>query len=406
MAAAARPTLRVVLPPLHESQRQIWDHPARFQVVSAGRRFGKSRFASLRCTVGALKGKRAWWVFPSYPMAAVGWRMLKRLAVQVPGAQIREVDRLLDFVGGGSVQIRSADNPNSLRGEALDELVLDECAFMLEEAWSEALRPTLSDRKGRALFISTPKGRNWFWRLWQQGRSGDSDWQSWQFPTGANPHIDPAEIEAARRNLPERIFAQEYLAEFVEDGGGVFRRVMAAATASVEEERQPDGEYIIGCDWGKLNDFTAFAVLNTASRALVYLDRFNQIDYAVQVGRLTALCERFAPSAVVVERNSIGEPLLEQLQRQGLPVRGFVTTNASKTNIIDALALAFERDQLAILNDPVLIGELMAYEMERLPGGLVRYGAPGGMHDDTVMALAMAWSEIVQFVEYGPSLWG
>lgn len=281
--------LTVTLPQLHSQQRLIWDDPARFQVVSAGRRFGKSRLASLRCVVAAMQGRRAWWVFPSYPMAAVGWRMLKRLAVQIPGVVMREVDRLIEFPSGGAVQIRSADNPDSLRGESLDELIMDEAAFMREEAWTEALRPTLSDRKGRAVFISTPKGRNWFWRAWQLGQSGDPEWKSWQFPTTSNPYIDPAEVEAARRNLPERIFAQEYLAEFIEDGGGVFRRVMEAATAEQEDVPDEHAEYLMGVDWGKLDDFTVLAVLNTTARRLVYLDRFNQIDYSFQLGRLQAL---------------------------------------------------------------------------------------------------------------------
>lgn len=398
--------LTITLPNLHSQQRMIWDDPARFQVVSAGRRFGKSRLASLRCVVAAMQGRRAWWVFPSYPMAAVGWRMLKRLAVQIPGAVMREADRLIEFPSGGVVQIRSADNPDSLRGESLDELIMDEAAFMREEAWTEALRPTLSDRRGRAVFISTPKGRNWFWRAWQLGQSGDPEWKAWQFPTTSNPFIDPQEVEAARRNLPERIFAQEYLAEFIEDGGGVFRRVTEAATAQPEDVATEGAEYLIGADWGKLNDFTALAVLNTTARRLVYLDRFNQIDYTFQLARLQVLYERFRPVSIIAERNSMGEPLIEQLRRMGLPVQAFATTNQSKASIIEGLSLAFERQELTILDDPVLVGELLAYEMERLPGGLVRYGAPEGMHDDTVMALALAWSGVGQRVEYAPSIWG
>ena len=129
-------------------------------------------------------------------------------------------------------------------------------------------------------------------------------------------------MEAARRNLPERIFAQEYLAEFIEDGGGVFRRVMEAATAEPEDGAQPGSDYLIGVDWGKLDDFTALAVLNTTARRLVYLDRFNQIDYAVQLDRLGALYHRFRPTAIIAERNSMGEPLIEQLRRMGFPVQG------------------------------------------------------------------------------------
>jgi phage terminase large subunit-like protein len=383
------------MPNLHEGQQTVAQHPARFQILACGRRWGKTRLGSLRCIATALQGGRAWWVAPSYPMASIGWRLIKRLSMQIPGVEKREVDRLLDFPGTGSVQVKSADNPDSLRGEGLDFLVMDECAFIKEAAWSEALRPALSDRQGHALFISTPKGRNWFWRLWQTGQDDlEHGWQSWRFPTAENPYIAGEEIDSARQNLPERIFAQEYLAEFVEDAGSVFRRVMDAATAVAQDSAQEGHEYVMGVDWGKHNDFTVIAVLDTHTNGLVYMDRFNQIDYQVQIGRLRALCEKFRPDTIIAERNAMGEPLIEQLQREGLPVQAFVTTNASKTEAIDALALGFERGDVKILPDSVLIGELQAYEMERLPSGLLRYSAPEGMHDDTVMALALGWHAI------------
>jgi phage FluMu gp28-like protein len=250
-------------------------------------------------------------------MAAVGWRMLKRLAVQIPGAQMREVDRLIEFPGGGIVQIRSADNPDSLRGESLDRLVMDEAAFMREEAWTEALRPTLSDRRGRAVFISTPKGRNWFWRAWQLGQGADPDWCSWQFPTTANPHIDPAEVAAARRNLPERIFAQEYLAEFIEDGGGVFRRVMEAAVVEEQPHAIQGHEYVMGVDLARKIDFTVCVVLDisVSPARMVAIDRFNQIDWNIQIQRIRALAERFQVARIMVDQTGVGDPIVQQLQR-------------------------------------------------------------------------------------------
>jgi phage FluMu gp28-like protein len=343
-------------------------------------------------------------VSPSYKTGEVGWRPLRRIGAQI-GAEVRKVDRQIILNNGGEVKIRSADNPDSLRGEGLDFVVLDECAFMKEAAWAEVLRPALADRKGGALFISTPKGRNFFWRLWRLGQQGEEGWQSWQFPTSSNPYIDSEEIEAARAGLPERIFLQEYLAEFIEDAGSVFRGVAAAATAIEQdgratvtndkgEEEDAGHGYAFGVDWGKHQDFTVIAVLDTTNNQLVALDRFNQIDYTVQVGRLKALAERFRPSQIVAERNSMGEPLIEQLQRDGLPVQPFTTTNASKAEAVDALALAFERSDITILPDPVLIGELQAFEAKRLPSGMLRYEAPAGMHDDTVIALALAWQTV------------
>jgi len=383
----------VYLPRLHKGgQRLVADSDARFKILACGRRWGKTRLGSVLVVMTALAGKRAWWIAPSYKMAAVGWRGIRQLAQQVPGAEIRRVDRMATMPSGGWAQVRSADDPQSLRGEGLDLVVIDECAFVREAAWNEALRPSLSDRKGGALFISTPKGRNWFWRAYQRGLNGGGEWASWTFPTSANPYIDGAEVEAARESLPDRIFRQEYLAEFIPDAGGVFRRVMEAATADELAEAERGHAYVFGVDWGKYADFTVIAIVDATVKRLVAMDRFNQIDYALQVGRLKALYELFRPVVIVAERNAMGEPLVEQLQRDGLPVAPFTTTNATKAAVVEALVLAFERLEIGIFPDPVLIGELQGYEISRTPSGMVRYSAPEGMHDDTVIALALAWA--------------
>lgn len=401
-------TERIIIKPpgLHSTQAEVSEDNARFKVLAAGRRWGKTRLGVYLCLKVAIEGGRAWWVAPSYPIASVGWRDLTQLARQIPETIIREGDRIVRMPGGGWVQIKSADNPDSLRGEGLDFVVLDECAFMREAAWTQALRPALSDRQGGALFISTPKGRGWFWYAYQRGLDGDGLWRSWRYPTSANPYIEPSEIDIAQSGLPERVFAQEYMAEFLEDAGGVFRRVADATIASPQERAafriDADGKvgkqhgYVIGVDWGKQADFTVLAVLDCDTAELVYMDRFNQIDYALQRRRLFALCERFTPYAVIAERNSMGEPIIEQLERDGLPVQPFLTTNASKAEAIDALALAFERGELKIIPDRVLISELQSYEATRLPSGMLRYGAPEGMHDDCVMALAMAWQAMAK----------
>jgi hypothetical protein len=124
------------------------------------------------------------------------------------------------------------------------------------------------------------------------------------------------------------------------------------------------------------------------------IDRFRGIEYSLQRARLQALYERHGKPTILAEANSMGGPVIEQLARDGLRVKPFMTTNASKSEAIEALALAFERGEIKIPNDPVLIGELQAFEAKPLPSGLMRYDAPSGGHDDTVMALAIAWQGI------------
>jgi len=366
----------------------------RFRVLACGRRWGKTRLGSALCIHTAASGGRAWWVAPTYPVATVGWRLVQRLAMQIPGAEIRQGDRLVTLPGGGEVQVRSADNPDSLRGEGLDFVVMDECAFMKEEAWLEALRPALSDRRGRAMFISTPKGRNWFWRLWQRCIDDeDHEWHGWQLPTADNPHIAPDEIEAARRGLPESVFRQEYLAEFLDDAGGIFHRVMEAATAVAIDEPIPGRAYIAGVDVANETDFTVITILDAKTREQVYIDRFNRIGYVALEDRIAAAYQRFNLQTMIIEDNSIGQPVIDHLRDRGLSIVPFHTSASSKGPLIQSLQAAFEHGAIRILADPTQIGELQAYEGKRMASGM-SYSAPSGMHDDCVMALALAWHGI------------
>lgn len=389
-------TITLTLPNRHPGQQQVAKEARRFNVVACGRRWGKTTFGIDRAIAPEVLRYPVGWFSPTYKMLLDVWREADRITG--PIQQWRSVqDHRLEFISGGILEFWSLDNEDAARGRKYRRVIIDEAGILarLMEAWNFVIRPTLADFRGDGWFFSTPKGRNGFYQLWQMGQDPlQPEWRSWQMPTAINPRIAASEIEALRRSLPDRVFRQEVLAEFLEDAGGVFRGVVGAATATRRESGKSGHQYVIGADWGKLNDFTVFVVLDVTTSSVVYLDRFNHIDYAVQMGRLKALCERFAPVALVVERNSMGEPLVETLVRIGLPVVAFQTTNASKMAIIDSLALAFERSELRILNDPVLISELQAYEMERLPSGLLRYSAPEGLHDDCVMALALAWSEV------------
>lgn len=375
----------------HKAQREIHDSSARFRVVDAGRRFGKTRLGVWECLEVALGKGRAWWVAPSFPIAQVGWRPLRRIGTKLPGSDVRLAEMSVNLPNGGEVRIRSADNPDSLRGEGLDFVVMDEFAFMKGEAWNEALRPALSDKLGRALFIGTPRGRNHFWELYQRGIRGDDGYQSFTYPTSANPYIQASEIEAARHELPEIIFRQEYLAEFIDDQGGVFRRVQEAAHIQALDNPLQDHTYLAGVDVASSIDYTVVSVLDASTHEMVYMDRFNRVDYNVLIDRLDALYKRWNLTTMKIEANSIGQPVIDQLVARGMAIIPFTTTQATKQVIIQNLQAAFENSEIAILNDPVLIGELLSFESKRSPSGSFSYAAPEGMHDDCVMSLAITW---------------
>lgn len=378
----------------HPAQAQIHNSSARFKVIDAGRRFGKTRLGVLECFDTALAGGRAWWIAPIYKIAEIGWRPLMRMGMQIPLARVSKSEMRVEFRNGGEVAVRSADNPQNLRGEGLDLLVLDEAAYIKKGAWVEVLRPALSDKKGRAIFISTPRGRNWFYELWQMGNTGQPDYASFKFPTSANPYIDPAEIEDARRQMPELMFRQEYLAEFIDDSGGVFRKVQSAVYYDDYGEPKKDHTYCAGVDVAAMVDYTVISILDINDRVVAHIDRFNRVDYPVLVDRIMEHVKRWKLNVVKVEENGIGRPVIDMLYQLGAPVMPFLTTNATKQMIIQNLQAAFEHEDIGIPNDPVLIAELLSFESKRNPSGSFTYSAPEDMHDDCVMSLAITWDTI------------
>lgn len=391
----------------HAGQREITRGATRFNTIVCGRRWGKTTMGIRLCVEPMLKGQRVGWFAGTNKLQADAWREIKRTLEPVIRDK-SEVENRIEILTGGVLEMWSLQSTGAGRGRKYHRIVVDEAASTrdLETDWTENIRPTLTDLRGDAYFLGTPKGMDYFWALYQRGQDAQhSDWASWQMPTVSNPHIDPAEVESARLDMPERAFQQEYLAEFLSDGGAVFRKVRDAATVYAGDPE--DGHaYAFGVDWGRVDDFTVIMVLDTTDNRIVAMDRFNQIDFNLQRDRLTTLAQRFKPYTIVAETNSFGLPNVEQLQRDGLPVQPFTTTNATKQSAIDALALAFEREQLRILNDGTLVGELLAYTVERTPSGMFRYTAPAGMHDDCVIALALAWqAAITGTVRYADSPW-
>tara|TARA_R100001510_G_scaffold54822_1_gene57980 strand:- start:1348 stop:2610 length:1263 start_codon:yes stop_codon:yes gene_type:complete len=217
----------ITFPPLHDAQKEVHDSDARWKILCAGRRFGKSRLGVQMCMEVALAGGRAWWVAPTFAISRVGWRDIQAAAASFPkemGVNIKVGDMQVDFNNGGFIGVRSADNPQRLRGEGLDFLVMDEAAFVKEETWTEVLRPTLTERKGSALFISTPKGMdNWFYRLFERAKT-QPDWERFQFPSTSNPLVEESEVEAAKGEVGSLVFAQEYMAQFISEGSQMFKQ--------------------------------------------------------------------------------------------------------------------------------------------------------------------------------------
>lgn len=382
------------LPMLRPDQARIAKHPAKLKAICCGRRWGKTVLGGRLVMETLRQHGRVAWVAPTYKNARPLWRWCVQVSGSEPRLAVSTSERTITSDRGGFLGLYSGDNIDSIRGEAFHLVVIDEAAMLGPDAWTDAIMPTLADYDGDALLISTPKGRNWFWAEFVRAQADGVRSMAFTAPTSANPlpTIRRA-AQLARERVSDRTYRQEWLAEFIEDSG-VFRLVREAATAEAQAEPQAGHEYVIGVDWGRQDDATVFTVLDATSRTMAHIDRMTQTDYNLQVSRLRVLIERFRAQSVIAEYNSMGGPIIERLQADGLPIQAFTTTNNSKAQAIDALVLAFERSELRILPEPLLLAELQAYAAERLPSGVVRYSAPNGLHDDYVMSLALAWHGI------------
>jgi hypothetical protein len=394
------PTIAIRLPKPLEWQRQVKHERKRFNVVAVGRRAGKTTMGiDFVCEPNVMQHPVGWFA-PNYKSMTEVWQLLVRTLEPIT-KRISVQDHRIETVAGGTVELWSLDGKMPARGRKYKRVIVDECAFVpnLVDIWNFAIRPTLADLKGDAYFLSTPMGLNGFWQLYQKGGS-EEDWQAWQMSSYVG-NVPASEIDDMVRSLPERVVAQEIRAQFLEDGGAVFRNVVEATTGKVKQ-REPGHQYIMGADFARTNDFTVLTVIDVTDKTMVYLDRFTNVDYATQIDRLTALNKRYECDAIVAEANNMGGPLVEQMQWAGLPVQPFTTTNATKAQIIQGLALALEQQEIHLLDDNTLRNELLAYTIETLPSGLLRYGAPAGLHDDTVMSLALA---LYGCSTTGPLLW-
>jgi len=364
-------------------------------------RWGKTTCAAMEGIAAALQPADlsvGWIVAPTYDLCDRVYREMQQVVMEKLQHRVvtmRESDRkiVLRNMGGGISEIRgkSADNPVSLLGEGLDWLIVDEASRLRPNIWQGHLSQRLIDKNGWALLISTPKGKGYFFDLYRRGQGSDSEYRSWNYPSATNPLLDASVIEAERARLPEAVFRQEYCAEFLEGAGAVFRNVRECATgtfkAPVHGER-----YYAGLDLAKIEDFTVLVVVNR-NNEVVFVDRFNRIDWSLQVKRIRETFLKYNEAYVYVDSTGKGEPVYESLCHAGIWAESYPFTAKSKTALIDSLSIMLEKKEV-VLPKPELwpegIDELEAFEYSVTDMGNVRTGAPGGMHDDCVIALALA----------------
>jgi hypothetical protein len=386
----------------HPGQRDVLASDARFRIVACGRRWGKTEMSAYEAArYLGVPDALVWWVAPTYDIADIGFAAVEDA---LPGPLVAEVKRSkpksITLKNGSMVSFRSADREDSLRGEGLDLLILDEAAMVPERAWANELRPTLTDTRGDMVAISTPKGRGWFYRWFERGQTEDHpDAASWRAPTAENPHIDAEEIEAAKREVPDRVFEQEYLARFLDESGGVFTDLDTHLFKDGWEYDLPIpaeytvGPFATGVDFARHQDYRVIITLDGAGR-VVYFDRSQHETWPQIQAEVEDVAARY-PGVVAVDA-SRDNKIVSDLETAGLHIEPVQFSATRKRGLIEDLVARIEAGDLTAPELPQLRHELEIFEYDVTAAGNVRYQAPEGFHDDCVDALALAadaWEE-------------
>jgi hypothetical protein len=390
--------LEVTLYSPHRNQLKIHNsiekEPYKYYVLNIGRQFGKSLLATNQLLKWCLSDNdcKAAWVSPIYKQAKKVFDEIDS-ALSNTGLVIERNKQELyfKFTNGSTLQFFSAERYDNIRGFTFHYLVCDEFAFMDSEAWTEVLRATVLVKGKKVLLISTPKGKNHFYHLHQLD-GVNPQYKSFTMSSYDNPIINPTEIDDAKVTLPEHIFKQEYLAEFIDGGAGLFLNMTYLNIF------ETTNRYYAGVDLGRADDYTVLTIFNEKGQ-MVYCDRWRQNSWSVIVNEVTNKINQYK-AYTMIEVNSVGDAIFEQIQNNVNAkdrIEPFVTTSKSKQDIIEQLIVANSNNEVQFLELEWLRKEFEVFTYEYNPKTKsIKYSAPNGFHDDGVMATAIAFNAYKQ----------
>ena len=438
----------------HDGQKKFHLSTARHKILCCGRRWGKTLAVAQEIFYETLISKDLrkanggkpiliWIVANTYSIAGhVEEELIPLLRPIIDDKKSNKKEHKYVLITGDVIEIKSADHPDNLLGAGVHLMALDEAAIMKAEIWYQILQPMLLSTQGRSIIISTPRGKNWFYDLFMLGQDkSETNYESWSFSTYTNPHIPPKEIDDMKKNMPETIFRQEIMAEFLDDSLSYFRNINNCLVKETEKPAiiqkcfeceycsqnniilndydprykefnvglnsqkcflcgyvnsfsvtKQEEIYYIGVDLAKTTDFTVITVVKCNPNGkirLVEMDRFNNIQWTIQKERIVNTYRKYG-GIVMLDSTGLGDPILEDLQLAGIPADGLKFTNTSKGNILNKLSILFERELIEIPEYDILLKELREFEVKQTEGGRWVYSAPAGRHDDCVISLALA----------------
>lgn len=422
-----------MLVPHSDGQAEVLTAEERFLVLCAGRRWGKTKVGAAKILRKARKpNQRCVWVAPIYKVVKRGYA---EVVAQIPDGLLTKPappDSVFDagrsvrlqFKNGSTIEFYSADRPEGILGASFDFAILDEAATMPEFVWSQIIRPTLADRQGSALFISTPRQRNWFYYLYMRGQSKDPEdheFRSWRFPSRTNPTIPSSEFDDMARDMPAVEYEQEVLAEFISDAAAVFRFPKAkkidpetgeevvdrdAPSPAIKPIVSPRGHVIVGLDLAKHSDWTVICGVNEDGMPC-YHDRFQQVSWPIQRQRIYDAVDNIMDTAdgvtIMVDSGGPGDVIYDDLAEAGYDVVG-VNFTTLKEKMVKLLASDLEQGNAFVHEDQ--LSEFEHYSYTITSSGRWRYEASRG-HDDEVSAALLAhWGRIHEGVPNVQTLHG
>jgi len=383
---------------LHNRQKDIADDiiksSAKYFIVNASRQSGKSVLMSQLLLYFGINNsdKDIVYITPTY---SLGKKLFKNIlkAIRPSGVVKRHnlSNLIIELINGSEITFLSAESYDNIRGLSLDYIFLDEFAFFKEDAWA-SIKPTVAARKhAKVVISSTPKGKNLFHELAKLGESENVRYEYYYMHYSDNPNYDIAEVLDAKKVLPDAIYRQEYEAEFIDDGGTVFKGVRDIQTITEWSEPEQRVKYFAGIDVGK-KDSTVLTIMDYSGK-IVFIYSINNQSYEKIISGLLEVLNKYNP-LTYIEVNSVGDVLFDMLSKEYRGLVAWHNTNKVKTDMIELLVKNISIKDISLPTAelfPTLDFELSVFTFEYNPKTrTIRYAASGSFHDDTVISLGLA----------------
>jgi hypothetical protein len=380
----------------HEKQLEIVNaclNPNVFYIVAViGRQFGKTTIAENLAIYWALDKKcvNIYWVSPTDSQAQKCFKDIKNSIVEsgcIFSSKQPKGDTEIVFKNGSKILFRSAASEDSLRGQSVDYMILDEAAFIKKDTVETILLPMLSVMGKKCLFISTPKGKNYLYEYFLNGKKLPK-WKSLRFSTYDSPYANADLINMFKETLPTKLFQQEVEAEFV-DSSSIFNNISEVQVLDVLKEPIPGAKYWAGIDIGLINDASVLSVIDELGNLVRYW-RWEKMESPELIKTIVEINNKWQFQNVAIENNNQGLTIYQELKRKMDNIIEFNTNSKTKPEIINVLIHLFNMKAFKIIKDEYLRIELEAFLFKQNSNGNIKFGAESGFHDDCIMSLAIA----------------